>query len=791
MSMSDAASTITASAVGSATAPGAAALHAHAKTAKQLYAAQLTRLVEKSEEDAALLDQMREFAKKALEIERDAGERLERLSKSYAKVVAKAQGPSALTKSSDAASDMSSAGAFRQRATAKAFALLVTETEKRARRGIDMADVLSKDVIDPLSLFLKEKATATTKYADHWRGTQDTVVSALIALDTARREYEEAVKAHELAVKKHADHLAGKTGVLKSVKQAFSSLTDEERTEKLAAKVSATRRRRLDTRNALVLAHAASNAAQPPYWDTDLPAFMKTLDGTFHTTFARALGKHAGAMVTYLESARAGMATVASATDEIDRDAEAAAYLKDHDREFPGASLFTIEPLGDDEVKWDGQSLDVEEAGTKAALAQKLAELMKRRQIVAKELDQTHKEISGLEQMAKVYEKNPEFGNATNPLDTKLNLEMAVVSLGTQLRQIEAQIAVLEKHDISISSIASVQIMSTSISAETLENATLVSAGGASAGSASRRVSTALSKSGSMSSLGSGPTSPRLAKVNGLPPVPPVPKGLGKAEVLYGYQAQGDGELTIEAGQTVVVLEADKDGWTKAELDGAIGFVPSNYITSPQPEFAASAPARITSPPIPRRTAPATTSGDSLPRTPTTAARPVGTQSLGTVTALFDHTPQEPGELAFQAGDAIEVLDRGTPTAGTSDPAEWWRGRNMRSRAMGLFPYIFTQGWEAVLATPAAPADTPLARPAAGAASRRATVVRPRSAAVPEDRVVAQFEYAAAVEGELSMSAGDVIVVRNRNTGSDAWWEGKNTRTGQVGQFPKDYTAPV
>jgi hypothetical protein len=60
-----------------------------AKSAKALYPAQLSRLTTKANEETALLDHLREFTRKRLEIERDCCERLEKLAKSYGKIVQK------------------------------------------------------------------------------------------------------------------------------------------------------------------------------------------------------------------------------------------------------------------------------------------------------------------------------------------------------------------------------------------------------------------------------------------------------------------------------------------------------------------------------------------------------------------------------------------------------------------------------------------------------------------------------------------------------------------------------
>lgn len=51
-------------------------------------------------------------------------------------------------------------------------------------------------------------------------------------------------------------------------------------------------------------------------------------------------------------------------------------------------------------------------------------------------------------------------------------------------------------------------------------------------------------------------------------------------EALYDYQADGDDELTISAGDRIVVVQSDTDGsgWTEGELNGATGMFPTSYV---------------------------------------------------------------------------------------------------------------------------------------------------------------------------------------------------------------------
>ncbi|GAV28208.1 hypothetical protein PMKS-001678 [Pichia membranifaciens] len=51
-----------------------------------------------------------------------------------------------------------------------------------------------------------------------------------------------------------------------------------------------------------------------------------------------------------------------------------------------------------------------------------------------------------------------------------------------------------------------------------------------------------------------------------------------KMKIIYDYEAQGDDELTVKAGDIVVILnEDDGSGWTEGEIDGYTGLFPTSY----------------------------------------------------------------------------------------------------------------------------------------------------------------------------------------------------------------------
>tara|TARA_R110002050_G_scaffold119801_4_gene237659 strand:- start:320 stop:556 length:237 start_codon:yes stop_codon:yes gene_type:complete len=53
---------------------------------------------------------------------------------------------------------------------------------------------------------------------------------------------------------------------------------------------------------------------------------------------------------------------------------------------------------------------------------------------------------------------------------------------------------------------------------------------------------------------------------------------LVKAECLYSYVATNTTELSFKEGDILSVTDQDDSGWWFAELNGASGFVPNNYL---------------------------------------------------------------------------------------------------------------------------------------------------------------------------------------------------------------------
>ena len=110
--------------------------------------------------------------------------------------------------------------------------------------------------------------------------------------------------------------------------------------------------------------------------------------------------------------------------------------------------------------------------------------------------------------------------------------------------------------------------------------------------------------------------------------------------VLYSYEATCDGELSIEAGETITLISKNtgSDQWWTGSGKNGTGQFPSSYVKSKE-------------------------SG-------------VNDSQIRKVRALYDFTPVSPGEIGFKAGDVLSLKQ--------SDDHDWWDGE--LNGVIGAFP---------------------------------------------------------------------------------------------------------
>lgn len=205
---------------------------------------------------------------------------------------------------------------------------------------------------------------------------------------------------------------------------------------------------------------------------------------------------------------------------------------------------------------------------------------------------------------------------------------------------------------------------------------------------------------------GTSAPAPRRNRVIAPPPVAyiselpgnTVSNGSGRSEprgkMMYSYEANGPGELSVSEGKTITIVEpngktipmtlsttltlqTDGSGWMKVQSGSNSGLVPASYV-----EATISAPS-------PEPVRPASTysnSGSSIANSikkkgPAVAPRR-GAKKLKYVEALYDYTAQSDAEHSIQEGDRVVLIKE--------DPGDGWAEVEIGGR-VGSVPAAYVQ----------------------------------------------------------------------------------------------------
>ncbi|KAJ3085616.1 F-BAR and double SH3 domains protein 1 [Quaeritorhiza haematococci] len=250
-------------------------------------------------------------------------------------------------------------------------------------------------------------------------------------------------------------------------------------------------------------------------------------------------------------------------------------------------------------------------------------------------------------------------------------------------------------------------------------------------------------------------------------PSPTAVSSVKTAVALYDHVAQDSTQTSLRESEEVMVVGSEEDGWIKVRTQAGEGLVPVTYIKVKEP--------------MPMQQRPSVTGGGPPPmpsRLNTTVSTLNRSKDTQQVRAVYDYDASDVSELSFKAGDMIEVIDITEVSADA-----WWEGRHVRTGKTGTFSVVFVEGWEAITAGGRGGGST-VTSPTA---SIRASPKPARSSVVAKAKAL--YAYDPTCEGELQLLPGDIITVINKNTGSNAWWEGESIRG--RGQFPVNYVESI
>lgn len=186
------------------------------------------------------------------------------------------------------------------------------------------------------------------------------------------------------------------------------------------------------------------------------------------------------------------------------------------------------------------------------------------------------------------------------------------------------------------------------------------------------------------------------------------------AIVKYNYKSQQPDELSLTKGARLAVLEKSDDGWWKGELEGRIGWFPSNYVTE-QPNNEKSSQMKFENPvksiqskqnlnnsynpndPNPnkvdlspqqndlRLSIKTETSGDgNMNLINNQLEHDNNNEVLFVVVALYSFQSQNNEELSFTKDERLDIIERPV-----NDP-DWWRACNQLGET-GLVPKNYVQ----------------------------------------------------------------------------------------------------
>ncbi|KAI0473165.1 FCH-domain-containing protein [Xylariaceae sp. FL0804] len=142
-----------------------------------------------------------------------------------------------------------------------------------------------------------------------------------------------------------------------------------------------------------------------------------------------------------------------------------------------------------------------------------------------------------------------------------------------------------------------------------------------------------------------------------------------RGKMLYGFDSNGEGEVSVPEGREVIVLEPDDgSGWVKVRVDYKEGVVPASYLdVFPAPIASQNTGSSLNNRPASIYSNSGSSIGTSGPpvkkKGPAVAPRR-GAKKLKYVTALYDYAAQSSDEHSMAAGERFVLIKE--------DPGDGW-----------------------------------------------------------------------------------------------------------------------
>lgn len=163
---------------------------------------------------------------------------------------------------------------------------------------------------------------------------------------------------------------------------------------------------------------------------------------------------------------------------------------------------------------------------------------------------------------------------------------------------------------------------------------------------------------------------PRRNRVIAPPPeryiAAPPPEPVGKDEIMgkmiYTYAANGEGEISVEGGQEVVIVEPDDgSGWIQVQVGSQMGLVPASYVDASPPPTTPTVgrPSSVYSSSnasIANSTIGSITGGGTVKKKGPAVKPKRGAKRVKHVEALYDYEARTDAEWSMAEGDRFVLV---------------------------------------------------------------------------------------------------------------------------------------
>ncbi|KAF9929840.1 hypothetical protein FBU30_001153 [Linnemannia zychae] len=269
-------------------------------------------------------------------------------------------------------------------------------------------------------------------------------------------------------------------------------------------------------------------------------------------------------------------------------------------------------------------------------------------------------------------------------------------------------------------------------------------------------------------------------------PPPPKHEGPVLAKVEYDYEAKEPGELSLEAGRVVTILDSSDPAWWTGDLNGKVGTFPSNYVKlleNKTESEGADKPAKfkLAAFGVKQGGLGSLFAGGVVPGLKKTG----GLKKFGAVPAESSSPASEP---IGGAPKRTSVDEPRSPVVAAAPP----KISPPLAEDVAVSP---VQHHTPARATPPAPAPVPA--PAAPPVPTEEPIVaqeprvpsRARKPKVKQNKAVVIYDYAAQEDDEITLVKGSTIIIVDK-MGDEGWWCGRNEE-GVTGNFPSDFVEEI